>query len=80
MYYARAGVIQNNVYAHMWLNIAASFEENKNATKNRDIAAKRMTLPTSPPHKNLPVNVPVNNTKSVELELHLLLRYSSMPK
>ena len=27
----------------MWLNIAASSGKNKNVTKNRDIAAKRMT-------------------------------------
>jgi len=37
------GVIQDNVYAHMWLNIAASSGESKNASKNRDIVAKRMT-------------------------------------
>jgi uncharacterized protein len=35
-------VIQDNVYAHMWFNIAAS-NGNKDAVKNRDIAAKRMT-------------------------------------
>ena len=37
------GVIQDNVYAHMWFNIAASSGESKNASKNRDIVAKRMT-------------------------------------
>ena len=37
------GVIQDNVYAHMWFNIAASSGESKNASKNRDLAAKRMT-------------------------------------
>ena len=36
------GVIQDNVYAHMWLNIAAS-SGNKDARKNRDIIAKEMT-------------------------------------
>ena len=35
------GVPQDNVYAHMWFNIAAS-SGNKGAVKNRDIVAKRM--------------------------------------
>ena len=38
------GVIQDNVYAHMWLNIAASSGTNKDAIINRDIIAKRMTF------------------------------------
>jgi hypothetical protein len=42
MYTKRQGVIQDNVYAHMWWNIAAS-SGNKGAVKNRDIVAKRMT-------------------------------------
>jgi hypothetical protein len=41
MYGMGKGVIQDNVYAHMWLNIAAS-SGNKVAVKNRDIVAKRM--------------------------------------
>ena len=41
MYGTGRGVIQDNVYAHMWLNIAAS-QGDKNAVKNRDIVAKRM--------------------------------------
>ena len=42
MYYNGQGVLQNNVYAHMWFNIAASngYDE---AVKNRDIVAKTMT-------------------------------------
>jgi TPR repeat protein len=36
------GVIQDNVYAHMWLNIAASSGD-KGAVKNRDIVAGWMT-------------------------------------
>ncbi|MDP6417655.1 MAG: sel1 repeat family protein, partial [Gammaproteobacteria bacterium] len=36
------GVIQDNVYAHMWLNIAASSGD-KDAIGIRDIIAKRMT-------------------------------------
>ena len=36
------GVIEDDVYDHMWLNIAAS-SGNKNAVKNRDIVAKGMT-------------------------------------
>ncbi len=42
MYKKGQGVIQDNLYAHMWLNIAAS---NGNATviKNRDIVAMKMT-------------------------------------
>ena len=42
MYAEGMGVIQDNVYAHMWWNIAASSGD-KEATKNRDIVAKRMT-------------------------------------
>jgi len=41
MYADGEGVIQDNVRAHMWLNIAASSGE-KDASKNRDIVAKRM--------------------------------------
>jgi TPR repeat protein len=37
------GVIQDNVYAHMWYNIAASSGKSKNAPKNRDIVAGKMT-------------------------------------
>ena len=36
------GVIQDNVYAHMWANIGAS-NGDKEAIKIRDIIAKRMT-------------------------------------
>ena len=42
MYYKGQGVLLDNVYAHMWLNIAAS-TGNKKAAKNRDIIAKLMT-------------------------------------
>ena len=42
MYALGDGVIQDNVYAHMWWNIAAS-SGHKNASKNRDIIAKEMT-------------------------------------
>jgi uncharacterized protein len=42
MYGNGTGVIQDYVRAHMWWNIAAS-SGNKNASKNRDIVAKRMT-------------------------------------
>ena len=35
-------VIQDNVYAHMWFNIAAS-NGNKDAVTYRDMAAKNMT-------------------------------------
>jgi TPR repeat protein len=42
MYANGNGVIQDNVYAHMWFNIAAS-NGDKNAVTNRDIMAKRMT-------------------------------------
>lgn len=42
MYYNGRGVIQDNVYAHMWFNIAAT-PGNKVAVKYRDIVAKRMT-------------------------------------
>ena len=43
MYANGKGVLQDNVYAHMWWNIAASSRGSKNASKNRDIIAKRMT-------------------------------------
>jgi len=42
MYKNGQGVIQDDVYAHMWWNIAAS-SGNKNAVKSRGIVAKRMT-------------------------------------
>ena len=42
MYYEGQGVIEDNVYAHMWWNIAAS-SGNKTASKNRDMVAGMMT-------------------------------------
>ena len=42
MYGKGQGVIQDNIYAHMWFNISAS-NGAKDAVKNRDIIAKRMT-------------------------------------
>jgi TPR repeat protein len=42
MYGLGTGVIQDNVYAHMWLNIAASSGD-KDAVKNRYIVAGWMT-------------------------------------
>ena len=42
MFYKGKGVIQDNVYAHMWWNIAAS-SGNKIAVKNRDIVTGKMT-------------------------------------
>jgi hypothetical protein len=42
MYGLGTGVIQDNVRAHMWFNIAAISGKSKNASKNRDIIAKRM--------------------------------------
>ena len=42
MYALGDGVIQDNVYAHMWLNVAAS-SGNENAKKGREIASGIMT-------------------------------------
>jgi|TARA_Y100000031_G_scaffold108637_1_gene119510 hypothetical protein len=42
MYGTGQGVIQDNVYAHMWWNIAAS-QGYKDAMENRDIVAKHMS-------------------------------------
>ena len=42
MYVMGTGVIQDYVRAHMWWNIAASSGNSKEASKNRDIVAKRM--------------------------------------
>ena len=42
MYDKGEGVIQDNVYALMWWNIAAS-QGNEDAIKYRDIVAKEMT-------------------------------------
>ena len=42
MYANGTGVIQDNVYAHMWWNIASSLGD-ENASKDRDIIAKEMT-------------------------------------
>ena len=42
MYYAgKGGVIQDNIYAHMWWNLAAS-QGDENARKYRDIIDKKM--------------------------------------
>ena len=41
MYAEGVGVIQDNVYAHMWWNIAASSGD-EYAIGNRDIVAKQM--------------------------------------
>ena len=43
MYAKGDGVPQNYIRAHMWYNIAAMSGESKNASKNRDNIAKRMT-------------------------------------
>ena len=43
MYARGRGVAQDDTLAHMWSNIAASTGY-KNATENRDIVAKRMSL------------------------------------
>jgi hypothetical protein len=43
MYYKGQGVIQDDIYAHMWWNIAASSGESTDAFKNRDAVAKQMT-------------------------------------
>jgi TPR repeat protein len=42
MYANGGGVLQDFVYAHMWYNIAVISGKSKNASKNRDIVAKRM--------------------------------------
>ncbi|WP_223427918.1 SEL1-like repeat protein [Tateyamaria pelophila] len=42
MYFLGRGLIQDNVYAHMWFNIAASFGDEEGATY-RDIVSERMT-------------------------------------
>ena len=44
MYAKGRGVPQDNLYAHMWFNIAASSGD-KDASKGRDITAKEMTAP-----------------------------------
>jgi len=44
MYNNGEGVLQDYVRAHMWYNIAATSGESKNASKNRDIITKQMTL------------------------------------
>jgi TPR repeat protein len=41
MYGTGNGVLQDNVYAHMWFNIAAS-NLDADAVENRDIVAKKM--------------------------------------
>ena len=43
MYDNGQGVLQDYVRAHMWYNIAAISGKSKNASKNRDIVAKRMS-------------------------------------
>jgi len=43
MYLNGEGVLQDNVRGHMWANIAAANGGSENASKNRDLAAKRMS-------------------------------------
>ena len=43
MYGNGEGVLQDNVYAHMWFNIGSS-NGSETARENRDIAAKRGNL------------------------------------
>jgi TPR repeat protein len=43
MYVNGTGVLQDYARAHMWWNIASISGENKNASKNRDLVAKKMT-------------------------------------
>ena len=42
MQFVGDGLIQDNVYAHMWFNTASS-NRNGTARKNRDIVAKKLT-------------------------------------
>lgn len=42
MYYSGEGVLQDTIAAHMWFNIAAA-NGHKNAVKNRDIAADKLS-------------------------------------
>jgi uncharacterized protein len=66
IYYRGERIIQDNVYAHMWRNIAAS-SGNKNAVKYRNIVAKQMTPAQITEAQKLPKNVSVRNTKGVKL-------------
>jgi TPR repeat protein len=43
MYENGRGILQDYVRAHMWINIASIPGESKNASKNRDIVAKKMS-------------------------------------
>ncbi|MDP6417654.1 MAG: hypothetical protein QGG54_21930 [Gammaproteobacteria bacterium] len=69
MYGTGQGVIQDNVYAHMWWNIAASSGKSKYASKNRDIVAKRMTPSQLAKAQDLARNfVPRNTTQTTPPE------------
>ena len=52
MYYNGEGVLQDNLYARMWWNIAGS-PGHKNAPTNRDISAERMTPADTSTAQNL---------------------------
>ncbi len=43
MYAKGTGTLQDYTRAHMWMNIAASSGKSKDAPKNRDIIAKKMS-------------------------------------
>ena len=45
MYFHGQGVPQDYVQAHLWFNLSAAREGEKNATRNRNITAKRMSAP-----------------------------------
>tara|TARA_A100001037_G_C14573823_1_gene381410 strand:+ start:310 stop:507 length:198 start_codon:yes stop_codon:yes gene_type:complete len=65
MYGKGQGIIQDNVYSHMWWNIAASSGDEK-ARKNRDIIAKRMTPTDISAAQKLAEECVRRNTKGVE--------------
>jgi TPR repeat protein len=64
------GVRQDNIYAHMWLNVAASSGK-RGAAKNRDIVAKRMTVPLLADAQKLFHGCIRKNIKGVEQTLLL---------
>ena len=62
MYAKGQGVPQDFVLAHMWFNLAAA-QANKEAEKNRDIAARQMTIAQITQAQNLARDWKPNSTR-----------------
>jgi len=71
MYYKNRGVLQDNVYAHMWGSIGAS-NGSENGGKLRDMTAKQMTPAAISTAQKLSRECAKKNYKGCREDLHSL--------